>query len=67
MEGAPGKETDCVCAAANLMKRKYRPQLITACIFMIFQQFDGINAIIVSPFSIQPREREHAQYTVLFI
>lgn len=30
----------------NIMKRKYRPQLIIACIFMIFQQFDGINAII---------------------
>ena len=30
----------------NIMQRKYRPQLIIACIFMIFQQFDGINAII---------------------
>lgn len=30
----------------NLMKKKYRPQLIIAVIFMIFQQFDGINAII---------------------
>ncbi|EIE22371.1 general substrate transporter [Coccomyxa subellipsoidea C-169] len=30
----------------NILKRKYRPQLIIACIFMIFQQFDGINAII---------------------
>lgn len=29
-------------------KKKYRPQLIIAVIFMIFQQFDGINAIIVS-------------------
>ncbi|CAL8468665.1 g8205 [Coccomyxa elongata] len=30
----------------NILQRKYRPQLIIACIFMIFQQFDGINAII---------------------
>ena len=37
--------TDAV-AAGNLMKRKYRPQLVTAVVFMIFQQFDGINAII---------------------
>ena len=35
-------------SAANLCKRKYRPQLIISVIFMIFQQFDGINAIIVS-------------------
>jgi sugar porter (SP) family MFS transporter len=31
---------------ANICKRKYRPQLITVLVFMIFQQFDGINAII---------------------
>lgn len=24
----------------NILKRKYRPQFIIACIFMIFQQFD---------------------------
>ncbi len=24
----------------TIMKRKYRPQFIIACIFMIFQQFD---------------------------
>lgn len=30
----------------NLMKRKYRPQLVISCVFMICQQFDGINAII---------------------
>lgn len=31
---------------ANICKRKYRPQLVTVLVFMIFQQFDGINAII---------------------
>lgn len=31
-----------------ISKKKYRPQLVIAVIFMIFQQFDGINAIIVS-------------------
>lgn len=30
----------------NILQRKYRPQFVIACIFMIFQQFDGINAII---------------------
>ncbi|CAK0785840.1 hypothetical protein CVIRNUC_009052 [Coccomyxa viridis] len=30
----------------TILQRKYRPQFIIACIFMIFQQFDGINAII---------------------
>lgn len=39
------------------MKLKYRPQLIIACVFMILQQFDGINAIIVSPSSVQPQEQ----------
>ena len=54
---------DIVCAArqANLIKnpywnliskKKYRPQLVTAVIFMIFQQFDGINAIVVSLFGV---------------
>lgn len=31
-----------------ISKKKYRPQLVISVIFMIFQQFDGINAIIVS-------------------
>ncbi|CAL5228352.1 g11467 [Coccomyxa viridis] len=30
----------------SIWKRKYRPQLFVALIFMLFQQFDGINAII---------------------
>ena len=37
----------------NLCRRMYRPQLIVAIITMIFQQFDGINAVIVSLCSTQ--------------
>ena len=36
-----------MCAVGNLCKREYRPQLVVSVLTMIFQQFDGINAIIV--------------------
>jgi hypothetical protein len=40
---------------ANILKKKYRPQFIIACIFMFFQQFDvSLFHAIQSAFSGKP-------------
>lgn len=44
------------------MKRKYRPQLVIACVFMICQQFDGINAIIVSLSALLQNTTQHTSW-----
>lgn len=45
----------------SILQRKYRPQLVIACIFMIFQQFD------VSSNTALIRKAEHAEPCFLFL